>query len=548
MRKLTLFGRLTAASADDRTLTGRLLPFGEAGRTSAGLVTASAGAVTWPDDPSRVVLNLGHDRDRPAGRATHIAADAGGLTASFAVAQTPAGDQLLAEATAGLRSGLSVELDGYQVKDGQLTAGRITGVGAVVEPAFPSALLTAADTPDAAQTETTADCPVCGEGIDLTVSVLTDDAANAAAPTCPHCGAWLSVATPGAPDPEPTPEETPVADAIVTASTQPGRRLVAQAPAGNPAGTLKASRPERTAADAFRLIAAAVDQHAGDPDRLTAALADVVYGVGDAGGLGNVTRLPQWLGELWSGVVYQREIIPLLTVKPLTGFKARGYRVTDRPNVAAWDGDKTTISGKAPKVVPVEVSAKRYAGGVDIDRALIDFGDWAAVETCLRYMAESAAILTDGWALADLITAAEDNLGVAGPVPEGVSPATGAVVDGALQIWRQIRQAPTFALVAEDDYRDMILAKEIDKLAYLTSNAGIESADLTGITIRPAADLDAGTVIVGHRSAVSVFEPAGVPIRMSAVDIAKGGYDEALFGYYASLVEVPEGVCQIAIG
>ena len=547
MPEITAYGRLLAADTTARTLTGRLLPYGEQGRTSAGMVTAARGVVTWPADPSRVMLNLGHDRNAPVGRATSITEDQAGLTATFSVAATPAGDQLLAEASAGLRSGLSVELDGYAVKDGQLTAGQLSGVGAVVEPAFPSALLTAADTPTDPTTTATADCPVCGESLDLIVSPMTDAAATAAAPTCPHCGAWLSVATPGGPDPAPGEDPMPTTEPVVASTPAPTQQMVASAPAGVPGRRLTATqRGPATPRDAFRLIAEAVSQWQGDDARLTAALADVVYGVGTDTSIGNVTRQPQWLGELWSGVVYQREIIPLLSSGTLTGMKAQGFRVVNRPTVAEWAGDKTAITGTAPTVEPVSTQAKRYAGGVDIDRALIDFAEWSTVEACLRYMAESAAKLTDGWALADLTAAATDNPIAGGSIPAGVSTAAAFIVDGALEIRRTLKQDPTFALVSLADYRALILSKELDKLAYLASNAGFEQAALSGLTIRPHEDLDAGDVIVGHKSAVKVFEPAGVPIRMSAVDIVKGGYDEALFGYYASLVEVPEGVVLVS--
>ena len=334
-----------------------------------------------------------------------------------------------------------------------------------------------------------------------------------------------------------------------TPTPVPDRQMVASAPAGAPGRRLTAvQRGPATPRDAFRLIAEAVTAHAGDDARLTAALADVVYGVGSAGSIGNVTRQPQWLGELWSGVVYQREIIPLLSAGVLTGMKAQGFRVVNRPTVAEWSGDKTAIGGTAPTVTPVSVQARRYAGGVDIDRALIDFAEWSTVEACIRYMAESAAKITDAWALTDLTAAATANPVEGGDVPAGVSTAAAFIVDGALEIRRTLKQDPTFALVALADYRELILSKELDKLAYLASTAGFDQAALSGLTIRPHEDLDAGEVIVGHKSAVKVFEPAGVPIRMSAVDIVKGGYDEALFGYYASLTEVPEGVVLVSAG
>ena len=89
---------MLTANVDDRTITGLMLPYGApGGRTNLGRVIASAGSVTIPDDPAGVVLNLEHQRTSPIGRATSITEEADGLHATFRVARTRAGDDLLAE-------------------------------------------------------------------------------------------------------------------------------------------------------------------------------------------------------------------------------------------------------------------------------------------------------------------------------------------------------------------------------------------------------------------------------------------------------------------
>src|SRR5512144_1599400 len=69
---LTMAGTLAVleAAADtgtdaDRALVGLALPYGAPGRTSAGTVTARAGAVRWPVDLKRIKVFAGHDRRRP---------------------------------------------------------------------------------------------------------------------------------------------------------------------------------------------------------------------------------------------------------------------------------------------------------------------------------------------------------------------------------------------------------------------------------------------------------------------------------------------------
>lgn len=145
---IRLAGQLLTADEDTSSLSYRLLPYGEAGRTSVGTVTASAGAIALPEDPTTLVLNEEHDSLRPIGRFASVSEDTTGLVATVRVADTTAGRDALTLARDGLRAGISVEIADPVIRDGKLTAGRLTGAGLVVTPAFPSAQLVAADTGD----------------------------------------------------------------------------------------------------------------------------------------------------------------------------------------------------------------------------------------------------------------------------------------------------------------------------------------------------------------------------------------------------------------
>ena len=68
---LILAGTLVAVNTEERSISYRLLPYGEPGRTSRGTVTPRRGCLTW-DDPTAIVLNLEHDRTRPAARCAEL--------------------------------------------------------------------------------------------------------------------------------------------------------------------------------------------------------------------------------------------------------------------------------------------------------------------------------------------------------------------------------------------------------------------------------------------------------------------------------------------
>src|SRR3954447_970753 len=102
-------GTLTADAAT-RTITGRIVAYGARGNTSAGPTVFAAGSI-GPAVPGHVALLLEHDRERPVGYGTALTDSAAALDASFHVPPGPLGDQVLADAAAGLRTGLSVGVE-----------------------------------------------------------------------------------------------------------------------------------------------------------------------------------------------------------------------------------------------------------------------------------------------------------------------------------------------------------------------------------------------------------------------------------------------------
>ena len=136
---LTFTSNITAASADSRTITGLIVPFGTPGNTSVGPVIFEAGALSI--DPANVKLLLQHDGTRPIGRMLpDYVVNAGGITATFKVADTSAGTDSLVEASQGLRDGLSVGAEivtsHYQGENLVVTAAVLREVSLVTEPAF----------------------------------------------------------------------------------------------------------------------------------------------------------------------------------------------------------------------------------------------------------------------------------------------------------------------------------------------------------------------------------------------------------------------------
>ena len=141
--KVNLPITLTAADTQARTLTGRIVTWGEEGFTSAGKTIFSKDSITIPKN---VKLLLEHDRTRPIGKLTKYEVTDMGIEASFRIAGTIAGDDSLLEAAEGLRDGFSVgiKLNSWDNKDGAMviSASEMIETSLVTDPAIDSARVT----------------------------------------------------------------------------------------------------------------------------------------------------------------------------------------------------------------------------------------------------------------------------------------------------------------------------------------------------------------------------------------------------------------------
>jgi hypothetical protein len=545
-------GSLTASLAD-RIVTGLLLPFGEVGRTNLGKFTIDGpGIITIPADISVLQANLEHDQMEPVARFLTITETSGGLVASFQIGKNPEGDALLAEIEDGGKTGkqksLSAEVKNMVIKAGKAIAGALTGAAFVDKGAFPSARLMAADTVPEEVLEVADDetlQPELGEQ-QVIEDEYTDDDGIVYNRTITRTKTNVdgvvyiddnTVLTPQ--DLEEDPEEE-------TETTEvPTDAELKAAPAAVPA-TLRAGRSskpatdtEYSANDVFQLIANA---HRTQDRRLMAALDDVK--ITGAGTVGAATVVPQYVGELWSGRRFQRKIIPNLASAELTSTSVIGWRFTTKPVVGTWTGNKADVPTNTPVAEAYTVPLQRFAGAWDIAREFVDFGQTDVINALLGYAVDSYARQSDAYVLAAALTAAGTGTEV-GTIPSGIAPSLVKLVDGALSVINNADALPTFALVASDVYRELALIQTNNALEFLSMSLGLEDGDLSGFRIIPSATMDAGDVLVGARDAIKVHELGGSPIRVNALDIARGGTDEAVFGYCAARVDDADGLARI---
>ena len=543
-------GNLTA-SLFDRIVTGLLLPFGEVGRTNIGKFAIDGpGIIDIPNDVTVLQANLEHDQMEPVARMLTATETPFGIVATFQVGENPEGDALLAEIEEGKVTGklkaLSAEVKNVVIKAGKAVSGVLTGAAFVNTGAFPGARVMAADTVD---DETIAEVDQDIEEVDTTtdagvIETIEDEY------TDENGDIWTRIIT-----------RTKVVDGdVVTidehveltpmaAETQP-EQTTEEPPVDAPLNarvpeTLKASattverKAEASVSEVFNMISQA--RQTGDR-RLMAALEDVA--ISGSGAVGTATVVPQYVGELWNGRRFTRKVIPNLASAPLTSTTVTGWRFTTQPAVAAWAGNKADVPSNAPVAESYSVALQRFAGAWDIAREFVDFNQTDVLEAMMGYAVDSYAKQSDNYVLTQALTAVGAGTAV-GTIPSGIAESLVKLVRGSLNVITQADALPTFAIVATDVYEELALIQTNNALEFLSMSLNLEGGDMEGFKIVPHASLDAGDVLVGARDAITVMELAGSPIRVNALDIAKGGVDEAVFGYVAARIDSTDGLSRI---
>lgn len=481
------------ASASTRTISGVATRYGEKASASTGPVSFAAGSITVSDDPTRVKLLIDHDTRQPVGYLTAFASTDTELTTTFHVPDGEAGDRALHEAANGLRDGLSVgvwaEDDGYQIEsDGSvtITAGTLREVTLCALPAFDDARVT-----DVAATKRN-----------------ESNMPNPPAPAFEHHGEALGTALAAAVAPVPTAPAPAVAAAVAPIAASPVAHT-----APRPLSVRAAAELVRTA------------YLAGGTGAVKAALSDVL--VADLPG----TQPDGYLGELWRARRVARPFIDSINRAPLpAGLRIYGFKWTIRPQVRPYEGNKTAIHSNKPKTELVDAEPRRWAGGWDVDRILVDRGGPDIIEALWNGAVDDYAIQTEAQVVIDLLAAAtavpaSPTLTTSLVGLGGRAAAIGAnisFVGFAPDVWAG------FANLTRDEVPWWLGAGD-------SINIGTTEGTAGGMRLFSDPNLASGVVLAGDKNAATYYEETP-PVRVNAVDIANGGVDLGLFGYDGLIV------------
>jgi hypothetical protein len=517
--------RADASAPEDRIREGRIVPWNEPGRTNLGLKRVHRGALKMTAD-AKVVGIYGHDQDRSVSRLISYEDRPDGMWGRWRISRTALGDQLLAEIDDGVRDGMSVELTEMEFDSaGDVIGGRLDFVAHVPVGAFDTARMAR-----------------------LAAALHTPSPTGDQLVTAPPA--------PAAPAAEPAP---PVFDqaafAREVAALLAPQLTAAAVPAGLPTDSLSLPSPGQAPSagarpdaddpvDRWATLQAEVWRGTATPE-MRAALADITNT-----GLDLFQAPSSQLGEkLWEGAGYARRFTRLMRNRPLTSWKGNGWQWVNRPRLQTYAGDKADVPTNTVSVTTAEWTASRLAGGWDIDRKFVDFGDaefWRelGIATTESYLEES-----DLRAATALVSYALD-ITVDANVPAGYTTINVAQADvlravalgtAILEDTPRVRRGPDYVLMNTADWLGLVEITNLDVPAFLRLlKVAPENFERT-------AEVDPGTIVLGVAQAATFRELSGTPIRVSAQNIPQGGVDEACFGYTATHMDRPGGIISVPL-
>jgi hypothetical protein len=326
--------------------------------------------------------------------------------------------------------------------------------------------------------------------------------------------------------------------------------------------------PELTFRDVVKAIADVKANPASNSRQVLAALTDITFSGANSLPLGGSPIQPQWLGQLYDGIPYNREYITLgklgtsISAAGKKGFRVNrgtsGTPITSPagiPNGGTWQGNKTEINSYNGWTETASSTLRKFAVGHDIAREFFDLpGGEPVVEAFLKLVIEDYLYWSDTNALYDIQYNAQAPVAAA-TYPSGYPAALGMLIQGILAVKARKtdgrRDVPDFAIVNDLAYAELIYAAGGEtalpafvNLAISTNSAGTVDGNVqvvqgdTGIQATKS-------VIVGASSSIEFDELSGGPVIVNALDIALGGVDRAVHGYLQTFVNRPEALVRV---
>lgn len=475
-----------SADTESRTITGQIVPFGKPGKASIGETVFETGSL-MPFEPSDIVLNMEHDATRPVGRMTDAKVNPSGIIGTFKIAETTAGNDLLAEAAAKLRTGLSIEaaIDNHDVVDGivHIKAARLTGVAAVTRPAF-------------------------GENAQITKVAASEEE------------------TTETPELE-TPVEEPTEGMDVMSETTATAVEATEVPVVQAAAPVYASAPKPSADDlTIAVVRAARGDHAA-ANTITAALDGATTST--APGVVPVSYMRDVIDVIDSSRPFINSI--RRAALPATGTSFKKPRWTSYPTVDVHsEGGNVATNDALIESITIDIASRM--GGNKMSVELLDRSDPSYFAELRMKLADAYAINTETEAIASFVDNAQAATGAT---------AYAALVDGIAKVYSGIKRRPNRLLVSIDAWADLMAVVDeagrplFAPLGAQNSVGGLSpfAGTILGLDVVVSHNAPEGTCVVYSDQSAVYYEAPGSPAVLQATVVSTAEVEVAVKGYDA---------------
>jgi HK97 family phage prohead protease/HK97 family phage major capsid protein len=512
--KITMPVTITASDAETRIIAGRIVQWDAEGNTSAGRTKFLPNSIEFGKNTKLV---LEHNRTKPLGKLVEWSQDESGITASFKIAKTTAGNDALEEAATGLRSDFSVgvEVDAWDNKDGvmAISASKLIEVSLVTDGAIPGAeveKVAATEAPGQAASESTPEPQIeepKTEGEDLVSETVSE-----------------AVST----------EAVEAAKAEVKATSYPLNSQKVRNPIVDKASYLEHSVRASLGSDESKLyVAAAADTTDNAGLVPTRQLTEVINGISNADRpiIDSISRgaLPD------AGMTFE---IPKITVAPTVAVAAEAGTPSNTDMNSAF----------------VSVDVKKYIGQQVFSLEILDRSSPAFFAELVRQMEFAYAKATDIAVGTALINGGTDGgnraaLTTGALVSDFVSDAAVSIYKGTLGFAQNIIVSPeqwgALMGLVDSSNRPIFQQTINPQNAGGTLTATAIRGNLLGLNLRVSTALTDGsgvgdnTLIVVNPDAYTWYESARLSLQTNV--ISTGQVQVAYYGYGAIATKLAAG-------
>jgi hypothetical protein len=494
--KITVPVSLVAADTDSRTISGRIVTWGEAGNTSAGKTVFAKDSIALKP----VKLFIDHNMDKPIGKVLDFETSDEGIDATFKIANTQRGNDALVEAMEGLKDGFSVgiKLTDYDNTDEGLVVkmSNLVEVSLVETPAIDSARVSEV----AASDETNEQ-----EGSDMTDTpeLQTENEVSVEAPQ-PEVSAKRTSA----------PVFTaPRVDTNVTA----GQYALAQ---------IKAQRGDMDARDLVAALdVATVSENIGVVP--PTYLRDLIGIIDDS--MPFADSLEQGVLPA-TGMKFYR---PVIGVQATTAVTAEGVEL---------DSTDTTITS-------MEIDVVKIGGANIINAELVERSDPSYVDVLLRELAASWAQKADAYAF---------SIAVGAPGSSSGTTLYKGIADGIADAYGVLRKTPNRFLADTGNFAELLGETDLSNRPLFAAAApqnaaglmtqGSTAGTIAGLQLVVDPNIDTGTGVKGvvYSSDAATFYRSGA-IQVRSNIVANAQLEIGLYGYVACARKYPTAFRNITV-